>query len=93
MAADAIKSNKRRRIKPETVDQAVEHFATILDMNPTSIRGRAPRRDWEHCRARWQIWAYLAEPGVSVASLARAWPCDHTTIRNGLLKLGIDPCR
>lgn len=55
-----------------------------------SVRGR-PGSD-RAVAARWKVWAELARPGVSVASIARIWPCDHTTIRHALIKQGLPTC-
>lgn len=38
--------------------------------------------------ARHEAWKLLVQPGVSIASIARAWPCHHTTILFALGRTG-----
>jgi chromosomal replication initiation ATPase DnaA len=72
----------RIAVTPERVSAVISEVASELRLHPGDIRGPSRRRPVR--AARVEAWKRLAKPNVSIASIARAWPCHHATILNGL---------
>lgn len=72
-------------VRPSEIERVLAEVAARHGVDPEAVRGPRGRRTIYH--ARWEAWRELAQPGVSIASIARAWPCDHTSILYGLWRL------
>ncbi len=72
-------------VRPSEVERAIAEMAAKHGIDAELIRNSRGRR--AVCHARWEAWEALAKPGVSVASIGRAWPCDHTSILYGIRRL------
>lgn len=72
----------RKRVPDRRISRIVEEVAREYGVDPGLVRG--PSRRVKLREARHEAWRRLAGPDVSIISIARAWPCHHTSILNGL---------
>ena len=75
-------SAARKRIVLSQLESVVRDVAAEYRTTPAIIRSRY--RGKLAVEARWEAWRRLAKPTTSVISIARAWPCNHTTILSAL---------
>lgn len=83
----------RIHVTPERVSQVVAEVAREKRLHPGDIR--SPTRRAHIVLARKEAMRRLAQPNVSIASIARAWPCDRVTVHHhlGRIDKGIKRCR
>lgn len=78
-----INSTNRRSVPPSVVTRVIADVAQEYGVAPDVMRNTR-RRGKRLTQARREAWRRLAKPNIAVISIARAWPCDHTTILHGL---------
>lgn len=66
------------------IEATVLDVAKELKLDPARIRGPESTKDRVHARARAEVWRRVCRPDVSIASVARAWPCNNTSIMSAL---------
>lgn len=65
--------------------RVVDEVAAETGFSRKDIMGDSKRKPLKE--ARWQAWLRLCGPNDSIASIARQWPCDHSSIIHALNKL------
>lgn len=80
-----VRSWMRRQVRPSEVDAVAREVAREFGVPEHELRGPSRRRPVY--AARKEALRRLAKPNVSLASIARAWPCDHTTVCYSLGRL------
>jgi chromosomal replication initiation ATPase DnaA len=83
-----FKSARRRQVSPARVDRVVREVAQEWGVPESEIRGK--RRGRMRVLARHEAWRRIAGPNVSIASIARAWPCHYTAVLHGLGRIKKD---
>ena len=76
----------RIAIRPSEVERVAREVAQERGVPLRVLRGKYGTR--RVMAAKRETWRRLAREGVSIASIARAWPCHPTTVLNGLGRLG-----
>ena len=74
------------RVTASEVDRVAREVAQEQGVALRELRGKYGTR--RVMAAKRETWRRLAREGVSIASIARAWPCHPTTVLNGLGRLG-----
>jgi hypothetical protein len=76
-------SGNRRAVSLARVDRVTEEVAREFEVSIDDLRGtrKTTRRI---SGARKEAWRRLATPGIAIASIGRAWPCDPTSIHHAL---------
>lgn len=86
-----MNGSNRIAVSPAEVDRVAREVAQERGVPLRVLRGKYGTLkvggDSAVVPARRETWRRLARPGVSIASIARAWGCHPTTVLHGLGRL------
>lgn len=75
----------RHHVADSKIASVVAEVARETGVSVREIKGHSRVRYIKE--ARWEAWRRLCGPTKSIASVARQWPCDHSSIIHALNRL------